>query len=87
MDRFRTTRRTLLRTAAAGAVSAVAFPCIVPSSVLGGDENVAPSNRVTLGLLGTSNINGQHRQAFLAEKRRAYPGGMRSGDRSSSGCT
>ena len=51
-----------------GAVSTVAFPHVVPSSVLSGAERVVPSDRITLGLIGTGNINGQHREAFLAEK-------------------
>jgi predicted dehydrogenase len=68
MDRPSTTRRAFLQTTAAGAVSAAAFPYVVPSSVLGGGGNVPPSERVTLGLIGTGNINGQHREAFLAEK-------------------
>jgi len=64
MDRPRTTRRAFLQTA--GAV--VGFPHVVPSSVLGGGGKVPPSARIALGLIGTGNINGQHREAFLAEK-------------------
>jgi len=67
MDRSAVTRRVFLQTTA-GAVSAVAFPCVVPSSALGGEGSVAPSDRVTLGLVGTGNINGHHRTVFLAEK-------------------
>jgi len=44
------------------------FPYILPSSLLGGDGAVAPSNRITLGLIGAGNINTHHREAFLAEK-------------------
>ena len=44
------------------------FPYIVPSSVLGGDGGIVPSDRITLGMIGTGNINGHHREAFLAEK-------------------
>jgi predicted dehydrogenase len=68
MDRLTITRRVFLQRAAGGVVSAVTFPYIVPSSVLGGAPGVPPSERITLGLLGTGNINGQHREAFLAEK-------------------
>jgi len=67
MDRSGVTRRAFLQTAA-GAASAVAFPCIVPSSALGGQGSVVPSDRITLGLIGTGNINGHHRKVFLAEK-------------------
>jgi len=44
------------------------FPYILPSSLLGGDGAVTPSNRITLGLIGTGNINTHHRETFLAEK-------------------
>ncbi len=64
MDRPSITRRAFLRTAA----TAVGFPYIVPSSVFGRDGSVSPSQRITLGLIGTGNINGGHREAFLAEK-------------------
>ncbi len=64
MNRSSTTRRAFLRTAAA----AVGFPHIISSSALGGGGNVLPSARITLGLIGTGNINGGHREAFLAEK-------------------
>ncbi len=62
------TRRGFLRTATTGVASAVVFPYIVPTSALGRDGTVAPSNRITLGLIGTGNINGHHREAFLAEE-------------------
>ena len=65
---LRTTRRGFLRTTTAGVASAVVFPHIVLSSALGRDGIVAPSDRITLGLIGTGNINGHHREAFLAEK-------------------
>lgn len=42
-------RRDFLRVAAA---SVVAAPFVVPSSVFGSDGNVAPSERVTMGLIG-----------------------------------
>ncbi|MEK7994443.1 MAG: Gfo/Idh/MocA family oxidoreductase, partial [Planctomycetota bacterium] len=44
------------------------FPYVLPSSLLGVGGEVAPSNRITLGLIGTGNINTHHREAFLAEK-------------------
>ncbi len=64
MNRPRTTRRTFLQRA----VGVVGLPYIVPCSVLGGGGDVPPSERITLGLIGTGNINGGHREAFLAEK-------------------
>jgi predicted dehydrogenase len=41
---------------------------IIPSSALGRDGNVAPSDLIRLGLIGAGNINGHHRETFLAEK-------------------
>jgi predicted dehydrogenase len=46
------TRRDFLRGAAAIAGAAAGFPYIVPSSALGKDENISPSNRTTLGFIG-----------------------------------
>ncbi len=48
-----TTRRDALRLIAAGsAAAAAAFPTIVPSRALGLDGAVAPSERITLGVIG-----------------------------------
>lgn len=61
-------RRSFLRRTLAGSSLAVSMPWIVPSAVLGADGAVAPSNRVTIGVIGTgrqsayANIPG-----FLAE--------------------
>lgn len=57
-----------MRNTALGIAGIVGFPYIVPSSVFGSDRAVAPSNRITLGLIGTGNINTHHREAFLTEK-------------------
>lgn len=46
-------RRGFLKTTAAAAGSAALFPAIIPSSVLGANGQVAPSNRITVGLIGT----------------------------------
>ena len=46
------TRRVALARAARATAGLVAFPYFVPSSALGKDGAVAPSNRVTLGLMG-----------------------------------
>lgn len=45
------TRREALRSLAVGAAAA-AFPTIVPSRALGLDGAVAPSERITLGVIG-----------------------------------
>jgi len=46
----------------------IGFPYILPSSVLGDERAVAPSNNITIGLIGTGNINTHHCRSFLAEK-------------------
>ncbi|MGL4594809.1 MAG: Gfo/Idh/MocA family oxidoreductase [Thermoguttaceae bacterium] len=46
-----TNRRTFLRHLALG-TAALSIPSLVPSSVLGRDGNVAPSERITMGLIG-----------------------------------
>jgi len=46
-----TTRRSFLKQTAAAAAAAWAGPTVVPSSVLGADGKVAPSNRVTVGII------------------------------------
>lgn len=54
MKHGNTSRRQILKAAAATAsAGAVGFPYIVPASALGKDGNVAPSNRLVLGAIGT----------------------------------
>ncbi len=48
-----TTRRHLLKQASTAAAGAMTFPYFVPSSALGKDGAVAPSNRLILGAIGT----------------------------------
>jgi predicted dehydrogenase len=57
-------RRDFLRgTAAAGA--ALTFPYIIPSSALGADGAVAPSNRITMGTIGCGGQGNANIDAFL----------------------
>ena len=59
-------RRQFLRnTAVAGAL---AFPHIVPSSVLGNAGNVAPSNRIVLGCIGLGTQGTANLRQFLRQK-------------------
>jgi len=46
-------RRQFLKKAAGVTVAAVSFPYVVPSSAVGKAGNVPPSNRITLGFVGT----------------------------------
>ena len=48
----RATRRSFLRTTTAAFSAAVALPQIIPSRVLGRDGAVAPSEQITLGVIG-----------------------------------
>ena len=50
------------------AAGSIGFPYVLPSCVFGGEQAIAPSNRITLGLIGNGNINGHHREVFLAQK-------------------
>lgn len=50
------TRRSLLK----GAAAAVAAPYLVPSSALGRGGWTAPSERITLGMIGIGNMGGGH---------------------------
>ena len=52
-----TSRRTFLKTTAAGAAGAFMFPAIVPSSVFGA---AAPSNRINIGAIGCGRISRGH---------------------------
>ncbi|HUT24639.1 MAG TPA: Gfo/Idh/MocA family oxidoreductase [Sumerlaeia bacterium] len=57
-------RRQFLR-AAGGAVAAAGIPAIVPSSALGLNGRIAPSNRITLGFIGMGAQNTGHWGACL----------------------
>ncbi len=65
-NRKRTSRRQFLREASKVAVSAVAFPYIVPAAALGKAGTVAPSNRVVVGCIGTGGQGQYDMTGFLA---------------------
>lgn len=56
--RERMSRRRFLRQASAAAVGAVAFPYVVPSSVLGGPGKKPPSELTTMGFIGVGGRGG-----------------------------
>jgi predicted dehydrogenase len=58
-----TRRQFLRRTALAGGLAAA--PWVVPSSVLGGQGSIAPSNRITLGFIGVGMMGRGHLRCFL----------------------
>ena len=58
------------QTAAQGAVTQTGgFPAVVPSSALGLEGNIAPSNRITLGVIGTGNQGIGDLRQFLKDER------------------
>ena len=65
----RGTRRQFLRQSAALGLGAVAFPHLIPSSALGADGAIAPSKRVTLGVIGTGNMGTGDLRNFLKDER------------------
>jgi predicted dehydrogenase len=61
-------RRRFLKTAVATGAAAVMAPTIIPSSALGRDGAVAPSERITLGGIGIGNRGTYDLGCFLEQK-------------------
>jgi predicted dehydrogenase len=64
-DRKQISRRRFLGRAVGAAGAASAFPYIVPASVLGGGGDAAPSERITLGFIGTGKQSQHLMRSFL----------------------
>jgi len=62
------TRRRFLKGTLTAAGGIIALPTIIPSSALGKDGAVAPSNRIVLGGLGVGNRGSQDLQWMLPQK-------------------
>ena len=62
--RVRTSGRLSRRGFLAGAVAAIATPHIVPAAALGKDGQTAPSDRITIGMLGVGNRGGSSLSAM-----------------------
>ena len=62
-------RRDFLRTTFPGMAAGLAFPTIVPASALGLGTRVAPSNRVTVAVIGTGNQGFNDIKSFLNDER------------------
>ncbi len=60
-------RRSFLKTSTALS-AAVAFPAIIPSSALGADGHVAPSNRIVMGAIGTGSRGTGNTMNFAQRK-------------------
>jgi predicted dehydrogenase len=65
--KHRISRRGFIKKCAGAALGTVIFPHIAPSSVLGQNGNVAPSNRITLGCIGIGWQGTSNMEAFLQE--------------------
>lgn len=61
-------RRQFLKRGAGVALASAAFPTIIPSSALGADGAVAPSNRITVACIGTGPQGTGVMGGFLAQK-------------------
>lgn len=62
------TRRQFIKTNALAALAASTFPTIIPSSALGKDGAVAPSNRITVGVIGSGPMGRGDMGNFLNQK-------------------
>ena len=61
-------QRILRRTFVKGAVATVTAPYFIPSSLLGRGNRPAPSNRLTMGLIGLGSMGMRHVKGFLQEE-------------------
>ncbi len=66
---LKVTRKQLLQGATVAAIGLAGFPTPVPASALGRDNTVAPSNRITLGVIGTGNQGMGDTRQFLKDER------------------
>ncbi len=62
-------RRHFLRRTAQAAAAGFAFPTVIPGSALGLGGAVAPSNRITLAVIGTGNQGFNDIRSFLKDER------------------
>ena len=65
----RRSRRGFLRTTFRASAAGFAFPTIMPDSALGLSGTVAPSNQITLGIIGTGNQGFNDISSFLGDDR------------------
>ncbi len=65
----RSSRREFLRETVAATAAGFAFPTLIPAAALGRSGKVAPSNRITLGVIGTGNQGFNDINSFLRDER------------------
>ncbi len=61
-------RRHFLKNIGGKALAIASFPYIVPSSVLGANGAVPPSEKITMGVIGPGSNGGRHLRSFLEHK-------------------
>jgi predicted dehydrogenase len=61
-------RRQFLKKVSIGAAGAIGLPYFVPSSVLGTNGTVPPSEKVVMGFVGVGSMGGGHLRTFLGYK-------------------
>ncbi len=66
---FSSSRRAFLRDAVQATAAGFAFPTIIPGSALGLSGKTAPSNQVTVGVIGTGNQGFNDIKSFLKDER------------------
>ena len=59
-------RRGFLKKAGIGAAGVIGLPYIVPSSVLGANGAVPPSEKIVMGFIGVGSMGGGHLRTFLS---------------------
>jgi len=59
-------RREFLRKASSAVVGAAGGPYVVPSSVLGWNGDVLPSEKIVMGVIGVGSMGGGHVRAFIS---------------------
>src|SRR5271157_5877690 len=67
--RLSSSRRDFLLETVPPAAAAFAFPTLIPGSALGLSGAVAPSNRITLAVIGTGNQGFNDINSFLRDER------------------
>ena len=70
-------RRQFLRRGTGASAAVLGFPQIVPSSVLGLQGAVAPSNRIAIGIIGTGNQGTNDMRPILGRFASASPSSLR----------
>ncbi len=64
-----TSRRNFIKQAGAAMGTMIAAPTIIPASALGKNGYVAPSDRITMAVIGAGNQGGNDTRAFLQDER------------------